>query len=787
MTATRAGRRAVALTAVVVGVTEMLLSSLDLASEAAAHEAAHDRAALGPLPVHPHPGPLRHEFAHHLGHGFETRYALYVAGIVLVVAARGLWFGKRTAWRIAVAITVAIAAGTTLSAIRNAAGPTTATTIIGVAFLGVLLASRGWFRVRSDPGLARTGVQTLAVGTAAVFAYGVIGINALDDHLRHSPSALESVGATLRLLFLVPSSVETTTHFGAGFVASVRGAMVFVIFLSVLRLVAGVLHDQAPTAERTVRRLLADFGTGTLDHFVLLDDKRWLIGSDGDAFVAYKVLGTTAVALGGPIGAVDSRPVVLREFIDLCEANGWTYAFHQVRPEDLPMFDEVGGLTALKIGEEAIVPVATWSLTDPGRKQVRSAIRRVERAGYEVVDLPAPVDDATLRQLRTVSDAWMADGGHRERTFTVGRFDDDDLRTEDIAVVRHVETGDIVAFANILPSYQSPVGNIDLMRRNPDAPNGVMEALFVHLFARFRDEGRTGMTLGLAPFANVTGDAVGERALRVLYERGEDAFHYQGLRRFKDKWDPEWEDRYLLYRTDADLPKVAVAVTRAGEIPEPRPVLRTLQNLGRRFPVTLAINGTILLLMTVTQIAPKIDPGLLRDFGLDWGDLTHLQWWRLPTSQMLETRPGLIISNIALCLIALPIAERRLGSRIAAAVFFLGDWVSTIPVWIGLRVAASNSTWAAAQLHLRDAGPSCGAWALAIAAATTFDRPVVRRTLLGLMLGFLVSQFVFYDRLFDTQHLISAGVTCIVFTGIRYRRDHPEEASPSAAQAGRTG
>ena len=50
-----------------------------------------------------------------------------------------------------------------------------------------------------------------------------------------------------------------------------------------------------------------------------------------------------------------------------------------------------------------------------------------------------------------------------------------------------------------------------------------------------------------------------------MYERGSAAFNFRGLRTYKDKWKPRWEDRFLVYRSEVDLLPVALAVARVGE------------------------------------------------------------------------------------------------------------------------------------------------------------------------------------------------------------------------------
>jgi hypothetical protein len=518
-----------------------------------------------------------------------------------------------------------------------------------------------------------------------------------------------------------------------------------------------------------VVEILHRWATNSLAHFELLDDKSWLISSDRQAFIGYKVIGTTAVALGDPIGAHDSCREVLDEFAKLCDLNGWTPALHQVTPGVVALLNGTGFKT-LKIGEEAIIDVQTWNIDVPQYKWLRSAIRRVERAGLELAELPQPISHDVMTQLREVSEAWIHDGAHRERTFTVGQFEPDYLLSTRVFAVRHRETHRIVAFANVLPSYQSSEGTFDLMRYRPEAPNGVMDFLFVGLINLFKSEGKSGMNLGLAPLANISGDSVADRSLRLLYERGGKAFRYQGLRTFKDKWSPHWEDRYLGYRHDGDLPKVATAVIRAGELPEPRSVWGRIRWLVRKFPVTLAIGGLIIWLMVVTAISKASYTGILRHFGLGWHDLAHLQLWRLPTSQVVQDRPGFVWSNVALCLIALPVAEWTVKSRRTVLTFFIGDWVSTIPVLIGARLAAASGVASALDvIRTRDSGPSSGAWALVVTIGMELNNRAARRAVIGASFVFLIGALFVHHRLFDVQHLVAATVATLFAWGLRHK------------------
>jgi phosphatidylglycerol lysyltransferase len=222
------------------------------------------------------------------------------------------------------------------------------------------------------------------------------------------------------------------------------------------------------------------------------------------------------------------------------------------------------GLQALKIGEEAIVPLQQFALSGRSFKHLRSTVNRLARDGVTFELLRAPIEEAVVSELAEVSEAWLRDGNHRERAFSLGAFSRAYASSCDIALVR-TAGGRIEAFANLVPSYKSGQGNFDMMRRRSDAPDGAIDFLFVGLIEHFRQLGLTGMNLGLAPLANVEGSGVVPATLRLLYAHGGGAFNFQGLRTFKEKWKPTWEARYLVYRSDVQLPALAIAVARAGE------------------------------------------------------------------------------------------------------------------------------------------------------------------------------------------------------------------------------
>ena len=700
-----------------------------------------------------------------------ARYLLLLAGVVLIVTARGLLRGKRNGWRLASVATVGSIIG------HHVKGADGVGLGLSIALLIALLLGRHAFGVRADPLSARDGWRILAVGELIVFLYGVIGLYGLDDEFRDSTTLLQSAREAGRLLVLLPAkSIDPITRHGDWFVESVRVAALIVVLVALSRVVSSVAVGQGTERERrTVESLLGQWANSSLAFFHLLDDKHWFIASDAAAFIGYVVVGNVAVVLGEPVGAPASRDLVIGEFLELCALNGWVAAHHQVTPAGVPELAR-HGMKMLKIGEEAIIAVQNWDIESKANKSLRSALRRIERSGLHVVELARPLSERDFSELGEVSDAWLADAGHRERTFTVGRFGPQLIEATRVLALRDEGSGRIVAFANILPSYGSDIGNFDLMRRRPDAPNGAMDALFVALIHHFRDAGLTGMTLGLVPFVNADNDTLPGRAVRLLYERGEAAFNSQGLFHFKDKWGPGWEPRYLAYQRDVDLPLIAAAVARAGEIPDPRSLRTRVLGVLHRFPFSAALIGVVVWLMGITAIDTDSYRPLLRNLGLRWGDLLHLQFWRLATSQLIQDRAGLVWSIVALALIAAPIAEWRIGTRRSIITFFIGDWISTIIVLVGARLLEASAHAATVHISTRDSGSSSGGWALAVVTACSLRDRRWRAAALVAMLGFLLATLVTERRIFDVQHFVSA-LTALVMGAWWFRPEPPKRTT----------
>ncbi len=294
----------------------------------------------------------------------------------------------------------------------------------------------------------------------------------------------------------------------------------------------------------------------------LLADKTLLFNADRSAFIMYGVKGRVWVALGDPVGvAADAQRELAWQFRELSERyGGWT-VFYQVRPENLDLYLELG-LTLLKIGEEARVPLATFSLEGKSRKNLRGLANRLTKEGYRFEIIAPDGVAALLPQLKEVSDAWLTLKNTREKGFSLGFFDEPYLQRCSLAVVRRQET--LVAFANLLQGAGREELSVDLMRYRSDAPPGMMDYLFIQLLLWGKAQGYAWCNLGMAPLAGLQSRRLAplwNRFGALVFGRGERFYNFQGLRQYKDKFDPHWEPRYLAVPGGAAVPRILTQLT----------------------------------------------------------------------------------------------------------------------------------------------------------------------------------------------------------------------------------
>jgi len=299
----------------------------------------------------------------------------------------------------------------------------------------------------------------------------------------------------------------------------------------------------------------------TVANAALTGDKRLLFSDSGDAFVMYQIAGRSWIALGDPVGPEAGAEELVWRFREMSDRHGGQTVFYQASGDRLPLYVDLG-LAALKIGEEARVPLGDFSLEGSARADLRQAHRRAERDGATFEVIPPEQVAELLPTLEKISNSWLASKSTGEKRFSVGAFSAAYLRNFPMAVVR--SDGNPTAFANLWASGTREELSVDLMRFGNEAPRGAMDYLFIELMKWGRAQGYHWFNLGMAPLAGLERHPLAPAWHRVgnfVFRYGEHFYNFEGLRRYKTKFEPVWEPKYLVARGGLSLPRVLVDVS----------------------------------------------------------------------------------------------------------------------------------------------------------------------------------------------------------------------------------
>lgn len=344
------------------------------------------------------------------------------------------------------------------------------------------------------------------------------------------------------------------------FLRATAGAAVLFGVFALYRLLDAPEPDASVTGDDMVvkekARRISAASPSTQAWLSMLGDKKFLFSNSGNSFLMYAVANRSWIALGDPVGPEEEWEELVWRFCELSdEFNAWP-VFYQISNRRLDLYIDAG-FTFIKLGEAGRVNLAEFSLEGAEGKDLRYVQRRLvkEECTFEIV----PVDqvEALLPELRRVSDAWRTIKNTREKGFTLGFFSEEYLRNFPVAVIR--QNGKLIAFANIWCGGGQEELSVDLMRHLPEAPNGTMDFLFIELMQWGRSQGYRWFDLGMAPLSGLENRALSPLWARTgtfVFKYGEHFYNFKGLRRYKEKFIPQWEPRYLVCKKTRLLPPI---------------------------------------------------------------------------------------------------------------------------------------------------------------------------------------------------------------------------------------
>jgi phosphatidylglycerol lysyltransferase len=451
---------------------------------------------------------------------------------------------------------------------------------VSLLLLVMLLAARNEFIVKSGVPSLRWGILRLAVAALLAFGYGVAGFWFLDR--RDFGIEFHFADAVHRTLLHLTLAGDPTlvphTHHARWFLDSLYLITAAAMAYSLYSIFRPALYRFRiyPREMALARQLVEKYGRSSMDFFKYWPDKSLFFSPSRQCFIAYRVGNNFAVAFGDPVGPEEEQEGAIRGFAAFCRENDWGVGFHQVQPDLLPVYERLG-FRKMKIGDDAIVDLVSFSLSGKDRRDLRNAINRLEAAGVTFARWEPPIPDDVLAKVRKVSDEWLKLPGRRERQFTLGSFDPEYVRTTQL-VAASDRDGNILAFVNEIPSYAKDEATIDLMRRAENSPNGIMDFLLAKLFLQLKERGIKTFDLGMAPMSGFSeGEKAGveAKAIHFFFQHLNFVFSYSGLKHYKAKFASSWSGRYVVYRNPLDLPRMALALRDVSEIQNRMSVLKS--------------------------------------------------------------------------------------------------------------------------------------------------------------------------------------------------------------------
>lgn len=199
------------------------------------------------------------------------------------------------------------------------------------------------------------------------------------------------------------------------------GSALLIVFRSLGRPVVWRYWGQAIDQARA-KAIILRCGNTSLDYFKLWSDKIYFFASNGAGVVSFRLVGKVALALGDPNACSEADfTLLLSGFLDYCDGNDWEPVFHQVGTRYLDEYRQ-NNLHLLKVGEEAVIDLQTWSLQGSRFKDLRNLVRKFDRQGYRFRVVDPPLPNELVQELSQVNRDWLQVPGRRERYFTQGQF-----------------------------------------------------------------------------------------------------------------------------------------------------------------------------------------------------------------------------------------------------------------------------------------------------------------------------------------------------------------------------
>lgn len=342
--------------------------------------------------------------------------------------------------------------------------------------------------------------------------------------------------------------------------------LLYVLFVLILSYLAQYTRTKKITFSKLtdedfskIGKFLDEYGGNEFSHLVYLNDKNVYFDKTNTVMIMYRPVQNSVIVLGDPIGKKENFVEAINDFIIYCNEYHMNVCFYEINGENLELYCDQG-FRFVKVGQDATLNLNEFSLVGKKNRTWRHVINNFDKGNYEF-----KVEEATdnlLSQMKVVSDKWL--GNKNEMGFSLGFFDEDYLKRTKIACI--YKDNELLAFANLQPFYDNKTLSIDLMRYDRSNEDGLMDFIFIKLILWGQDNNFEKFYLGMAPLSKV-GDKIyskkKEKILNIVYNTQNKIYNFKGLRNYKDKFKPDWSNKYIAYTSDFNLPYILINVVNS--------------------------------------------------------------------------------------------------------------------------------------------------------------------------------------------------------------------------------
>jgi lysyl-tRNA synthetase, class II len=494
-----------------------------------------------------------------------THTAYVVTGLLLLMLSHGLRRRKRRAWQ---AATVLLAVNVVIHLLPH--DRRLGTGFVALAALAVLLYFRDEFYALGDP---RTRWRAAGVLLGLVVADVAIGLTymLMSRGLAQNYSLWQRMVHVVYGLVGVSGPVQFVPEARAdlfNLMTSTLGVFTLVVTAYLFFRPAKPPARHRGTDSAAIREILAKHGErDSLGYFALRHDKNIIWSSTGKSCIGYRVVSGVMLASGDPLGDPEAWPGAIQAFLDEAAQHAWVPAVMGCSELGAEVWCREGDLTALELGDEAIVEAADFTLKGRAMRNVRQMVARVERQGYVAeIRRVADVSQEEIDRLVARADSWR--GGDVERGFSMALGRVGGPGDEDCVVATATEHGVLRAILHFVP-WGSDGLSLDLMRRDRSAQPGVNDFLIVETIKAAESLGIKRISLNFAVFRSALerGGKIGAgpvlrawRGVLVFLSRW---FQIESLYKFNAKFCPVWVPRFFLFPGTRDAVRVGIAALEA--------------------------------------------------------------------------------------------------------------------------------------------------------------------------------------------------------------------------------